>query len=257
MKLSSGSRNRALMLALLWCLSSAAGASLIHDYELNGSLADSISGPDLGSDGGTVNATNYSFDPDQGLTLSGGLNGTIDNYSIQMTFNFAHTDSYRKILDFMDKASDNGFYDNGGSLDFVTNAGDNIGGLGPFMADNADADIVLTRDSISSLVSWYSNGVFQWSITDSAGDAVFSAPNNLVRFFEDDTLSSGTEASAGAVDCIRIYDGALTAGEVALLSGCATGNNVPEPATLALLGIGIAGLRFGMRRQAQVTLRNA
>ena len=44
---------------------------LIHDYELNGSFADALGGPSLTPNGGTLNATNYTFGPNQGLTLAG------------------------------------------------------------------------------------------------------------------------------------------------------------------------------------------
>ncbi len=54
-------------------LAGAAAPNLIHTYDLNGSLADALGGPALVANGGTLNATNYSFGPNQGLTLTGAL----------------------------------------------------------------------------------------------------------------------------------------------------------------------------------------
>ena len=51
----------------------AYAASVAHIYELNGSLADSLGGPALSAAGGTLNATNYSFAANQGLSLQNGL----------------------------------------------------------------------------------------------------------------------------------------------------------------------------------------
>src|SRR4029079_211665 len=44
----------------------AAPATLIHEYDLNNSFADNRGGPALVPNGGTLNATNYSFGPNQG-----------------------------------------------------------------------------------------------------------------------------------------------------------------------------------------------
>ena len=51
----------------------ALAATVAHIYELNGSLADSLGGPALVAAGGTLNATNYSFAANQGLSLLNGL----------------------------------------------------------------------------------------------------------------------------------------------------------------------------------------
>ena len=100
------------MIATLLVLASADApclAGIIHDYELNGSYADSLGGPALAPAGGTLNATNYSFGANQGLSLSSWLTGsaTSGNYSIETTFNFSTLSGFRKIIDFKDLTSDN------------------------------------------------------------------------------------------------------------------------------------------------------
>ncbi len=37
------------------------GATIIHDYSFLGNLSDSLGGPNLVSQGGTVNSNNYTF----------------------------------------------------------------------------------------------------------------------------------------------------------------------------------------------------
>ena len=56
-----------LSLAVLLGPASGWGAILVRDYELNGSFADALGGPVINPDGGTLNPTNYSFGPNQGL----------------------------------------------------------------------------------------------------------------------------------------------------------------------------------------------
>ena len=90
----------------------------------------------------------------------------------------------------------------------------------------------------------YVNGVQQISFTDSTGLAVFDATGNIMRFFEDDLNTGQREASAGVVDFIRIYNGALTAAEVRALEQA-----VPEPATLLLTGVGLSTLVVGTWRR--------
>ncbi len=187
----------------------AAPAALTHDYRLDGSFTDDLGGPALVPAGGTLNPTNYSFGPNQGLSLS---NGLIDsaNYSIEMIFNLS---GESKFLDFKDLGSDNGIYNFIDKLEFYP------GQIGPPGAIPADTDVhlVVTRDSSSNRFVGYVDGVQQISFTDSSGDAIFSAASNIIQFFKDDVVFADP-ASAGVVNRIRIYDGVLTPSEVAALS---------------------------------------
>ena len=87
----------------------------------------------------------------------------------------------------------------------------------------------------------YVDGVQQISFTDTTSDAVFNAANNIIHFFQDDGVTGGRESNSGSVTEIRIYDGALTASEVAGLA------SVPEPTSLALAGAGLLLCLLGRR----------
>ena len=94
---------------LLLASSGLYAATVTHIYDLNGSLADGLGGPALVSQGGTLNPTNYSFGPNQGLALNNGFVNPAD-YSIEMIFNISATNLWRKLIDFKDLALDSGLY---------------------------------------------------------------------------------------------------------------------------------------------------
>ena len=226
------------------CLSFAAvsqsSGALTHEYSLDGTLADSLGGPSLISNGGVLNATDYSFDPNQGLTLSNALANPAE-YSILLDFSFAILNGYRRILDFKNRASDSGLYNLSTAVSFfpVTS------GPGVFAPDTP-VRLVITRDAATGLVNTYIDGSLQISFTDGLNLAVFDAGNTIMHFFIDD-LSFPNEASAGRVSEIAIYDTALPAADVAVLGGPG-GPVVPEPGSGLLCLSALAACLGGRRR---------
>lgn len=226
----------------------AQAASVTHIYELNGSLADSLGGPSLVANGGTLGPTGYTLAANQGPSLSNAIDPA--TYSIEMRFSFEILSGYIKIIDFKDLTSDDGLYNLDTALDFFPVT---TGPSGAFVA-NTITHLVLTRDDATDAVVGYVNGVQQITFTDDLDRATFSGLNNLIHFLQDDFPTGQGEASGGFLDQIRLYDGALTATQVTdLFNGAqppGLPGQVPEPATWLMLATGLAGLLgYGWRRQ--------
>lgn len=227
------------ILALL--LTTASHAALVHQYELNGSFADTFSGPSLVPGGpggvGTLDPFTYTFGGSQGLSLSGALPSNA-TYSILMDFKFTAPGSYKKVVDFKNLSSDAGLYSYTESyLAFYPVSSGTTG-----MPIETWLRLVITRDATDTFTC-YKDGALEFSFADPSGLAVFSEPGSIIQFLNDDGATAGFEAVGGVVDRIEIYDDALTSTQVANLGGPA----IPEPASAALLLLG-AALCFPRRR---------
>ena len=246
-------------------LSAWAGASpaatLTNLYGLNNTLTDSFGGSSLVANGGTLAAGGgYSFAANQGPSLSNAISA--NDYSILLDFSLttsSASDGYKKIVDFKNRTSDSGAYIFSGKLNFYFFNTELLGNT--VVGNNNPARVVLTRDGSTGQTTQYLNGVQQLTFTDSTNLATFTASNNIINFFRDDTLFTGVEASAGFVRNIAIYNGALSTSEVAGLGGfgttipgAPTATAVPEPFTIVgtLVG-GTAALR--MRKKLKSTTK--
>ncbi|OYY95517.1 MAG: hypothetical protein B7Y41_03175 [Hydrogenophilales bacterium 28-61-23] len=238
------------LLAAGLALSPAAWASgEAHLYLLDHSLNDVMGGPSLVALGGSITATGYQFATKQGLSLSNVL--TDSDYSIDMSFSFSALSAYRRILEFKGLTSDNGLYtrsDAGAStaaLNFyrgTSYAPPFVEGAAQVFALDTPARVTLTRDN-AGVVAGYVNGVAQFAFNDSTGQALFSGPNAIAYFFQDEH-ASGVEDPTGTVSYIRIYDTALSGAQVAALAA-----PVPEADTYALMLLGIGLVGFIARRR--------
>jgi hypothetical protein len=256
----------------------AHAATLVADYQVQDTYASSVGsiGPltivgasnDVSfDDNQTVDGhvqtivhlnTNGAAAADGGAGLQAQTNGFLsaDNYSVVMLadFNISSDLVATKIFDFKNLSSDDGLYinDTTGLLDFngVATA---IGGT-PAVTGTY-AQIVLTRDSSTDLVTVYENGTEAFQFTDSSGlailgDATSPSPNAFLTIFKDDAVGLGLptvtdETSVGDLARLRLYDGPLTSEEVANLDTV-----VPEPVSGALMLLG-SGLM--MRRSRRRT----
>lgn len=211
---------------------SSASAVVIADFQLNNSLANGVGGPvTLTNNGAALGATGITFAANQGPTLNN--LGVHTEYSLEIGGAFDQVTGYRKIADFFDRASDTGFYNLGGFLNFYPVA---TGPTPPIVAGSPFV-VKLTRDS-SALVTGYVNGVSQFSFTDSSNLAVI---NNTLHLFRDDFATGQGEASGGFIDFVTLDT-----------SVGVPGGAVPEPAAWALmiLGFGAAGAMLRRRREA-------
>lgn len=264
----------------------ANAATLKADYNFNGDFASSVSGsPDLVK----IHHDNYSryehsyltdnlyqrllqpndyfgtktinqqetsvFNYDYGTGFQLSTEGLIDNseYSVAMRFQFDLPNSWpswHRIIDFKNLSSDYGLYNVGsGSNLSVYGAAGSSG----FVDANADGwyDLVMTRTNNNN-VNIFIDGQSQLSFLDSSKRTEISS-DNVLNFFLDNYL----EYTAGSVDRIMIFDGALDASEVASLDLSknvqqSKSQSVPEPAThLGLGGLAAVSLLRKKRKSSK------
>ncbi len=197
--------------------------AITADYRFENSLVDSVGAATELSLIGT-DATGFideavlgqtrpvlTFDRGGGLALTPASEVIGSEYTIELVFRFDRLDGWAKIIDFNDATEDCGLYSLDGRMDFwpITS------GFGAALEADSYAHVVLTRDATGTVVA-YANGTRQLSFHDSGDIAVIDA-NDTLRLFSDDRTTSN-ENSAGAVSRIRLYDGPLTASEVAALA---------------------------------------
>jgi hypothetical protein len=240
----------ATVLVLMGGMVGQARAQLDHDYELMNTYIDSLYGNSapLVPAGGRLTSAGYTFGPNQGLSVESVI-GNGANYTIDISFSLHDLSGYRKILDFNNLRTDNGLYALNSSLDLFGTSDLGVGPAGAFSPDQL-VRVDLTRDGATNLVTGYVNGVSQFSFTDSGSAAVFSAPNHILQFFKDDKVTGGSQASAGFVNQIRIYESPLSAADVAALGGPKNPGAVPEPSSIVMCGTALTiGLAYACRCQ--------
>jgi hypothetical protein len=206
------------VLAALFSVPSASAATLIGDYQFQGTRSSSVPGAaaltDIGTGPNTFQAESVmgpsrqvlAFPQGNGLQLSPVGFSANASYSAVMTFRMTDVSGYNRILDFSNGASDSGLYAHNGKLDYF--------GLSDtespvVLANNTYATVGFVSDGTLMDSYLYANGTF---VKDAATWSSITA--NTLRFFKDATGGTANEESAGAVSCIRVYTGTLTAGEM-------------------------------------------
>lgn len=187
------------------------GLQPLHEYRLEGDYTDQYGGPDLTGVGGTFTAGGYQFGPNQGLGVAGAMPAEV--YTVDLVFSFDNLDSWKKILDYKDLTTDEGFYTYNPNLQFVIVAGSEFATGADALAVNTTFQATITRDA-AGVTTGYVDRAPQWQFTDTAGVATLLGPGAVVHFFVDDAATGGGEAAGGTVRRIRIWDRALTAAEL-------------------------------------------
>ncbi len=182
-------------------------------YEFNGSFADSMGGPAMVPNGGTLGSTTYTFAAGQGPNVSNVLTNT-GEYTIEMLFTF--TDNlntaplYKAILNFGNVSIDPALYVQSGSMALYNYATSTT----VDMATGQQHRVVMTRNASTKTCVVYVDGAAKLTVTDTNNSYVASGPGGILHFFRDNL----SENSAGAVDQIRIYNTVLTSTQVAGLT---------------------------------------
>jgi hypothetical protein len=171
-----------------------------------------------------------------------------NNYSVEMVFEFTEKiGSWRRIIDVENRQADDGFYVSPDNVLQIWDAGALADGPTEFTT-SAFHHVVLTNSG--GIVQAFLDGNLELTATTGVMD--INNPLNVMNFFLDNVVGAGLEEFAdGRVALIRLYAGALTPAEVALLARdpFPAGGAVPEPSALALLCLGVLGVAGYCRRR--------
>ncbi|WP_165933400.1 OmpA family protein [Arundinibacter roseus] len=148
----------------------------------------------------------YQFEENSGLqfdnsSADGFLNGS---FTIEIYFRLRDLESWKRVLDFKNRQSDNGCYIYEGRLNFFNFA---TGEKAP-VKPNEYVHYVFSRDVETHEIKMYVDGESKVAFRDPGDEAVLGK-DQVLNFFQDDLIARN-EASSGAVALIRLYDRVMT-----------------------------------------------
>jgi hypothetical protein len=166
-----------------------------------------------------------------------------DNYSVEMVFRFAELAKFgggwRRIVDTQNRTSDNGFYV---APEEVLEVYPVVMGSTKFTTGDFHT-VVLTNFVVGGVreVKAYLDGVLELeSDTDQLNLDGLSNPDHLLHFFVDNSSGPAQlEWAAGSIASLRLFDGIITP------------TGVPEPGSVTLVLLALAGLSAEQRRRAR------
>ena len=251
----------ALIVIFLYATNSHA-ATLINQYDLQGDFTDTLGAGDnltpvntstssFGSDAWTWTA---STDPGGGLILDSSITDPT-NYSLGFRVSYEQVGpSWRKIVAFKGNTTDNGLYFYNANLQFYPFG---VNAAVTFQP-NTFYDFIFSRsgDVMSVYIVEQNGDVTKvYEETDLGNSSVPIANGDKYQFqlFMDDLVVTGEWTSGGAVEIIRVWDGALTEDEIN--SGTPlpppptapppTANAIPIP-TMSKWGLVVLSVLFGL-----------
>lgn len=152
----------------------------------------------------------YFFEKNCGLQFDNrAANGFLgDSYTIEMYFKFSALDSWKRVLDFKNRKTDNGCYIYDGKLNFYNFVTSDRAPV----RRNEYTHYVISRNGQTKQFKMYIDGESKIEFTDKNNDAVIDEDQVLNFFFDD--LMVKEEASEGAVALIKISDFVIPANEI-------------------------------------------
>ncbi len=158
--------------------------------------------PELGKQKRTV----YQFEANSGLQFNNqeGYNLLSGSYTVEVYFRLDELESWKRVLDFKNRKSDNGCYIYEGRLNFFNFA---TGEKAP-VKPKEYIHYVFSRDVETHLIKMYVDGESKVEFIDPGDEAVLGQ-EQVLNFFQDDLVAKN-EASPGAVALIRLYDRVMT-----------------------------------------------
>lgn len=152
----------------------------------------------------------YVFDKNCGLQFDNnaaqGFFG--GSYTIEIYFRFTTLDSWKRVIDFKNRKSDNGCYIYDGKLNFYNYA---VGDKAP-VRPNRYTHYVMSRNATTKQIKMYVDGVSKIEFIDRTNEGTLDE-ENVLNFFYDDLMVK-EEASEGAVALLKIYDYVINPQEV-------------------------------------------
>ncbi len=191
------------------------GQSVLH-YDFTNSLSEiNGNGPDLtvlGNAGtyeqdtlgevGDAKKWVYRFEENSGFQFDNTAAGNFfgDNYTIELYFVFDELSSWKRVVDWKNRKTDNGAYVYYGKLNFYNIVTSNEAPV----VEGEYTYYVITRDAASKELLIYTDAEVEIAFTDNFDNALLDE-DNLLNFFHDDLVVQG-EASSGAVAMLKIYN---------------------------------------------------
>jgi hypothetical protein len=216
----------------------ASAATEVGDYRFQDNLSSSFGlGPTLTNIGPGTNAfaAEPVFGPSQRVLAFPQNNGVQMSpvgipagtaFSVVTTFRFASTSGYRRIVDWKNDTSDEGLYLHDGKVSLYYGGPTDAPTVN--LTPNTWGTVAVTTNAPDLGSHAYFNGT--QVATSSIGPGI---TGNTLRFFRDAAGGTPNEASAGAVACIRVFSGTLTAAEVGQIGASTTCGGPPLPVAKA------------------------
>ncbi len=254
---------------LFFSTGTAWAANLIGEYDFENNNTDKLGGSTITIHPNT-NTHSYGSDahgdywqwtaisqPGGGLILD--VDGDISqSYSIGVRFSFNQVSGWKKIIDYANQASDNGFYFRNGNLQFYRSAagGGAITGT-TLVGANQVIDLVVTRsadgmfnayfviDGVVQTPAEVSGNVGEWAVPYTFDDG--GVMKTRFGFFYDDNAVTGEWTNGGKVYAIKGWDAPLAPENIAgAMDAIATTSTITNGAVDPTIIVTGSGFKVGI-----------